>query len=152
MHNAAVDQTWRLTLRSATDADTQGLSLLGIDSFVAKFGHLYRAEDLATYLEQAHSEAAIAAELANRARLYQLAERSGRLVGYCKVGLICGFPEFARGHEVIEVKQLYTAPDATGSGIGAALMEWVFSEAKARGAHSGHRRHPFSLQARARSG
>ena len=35
---------------------------------------------------------------------------------------------------MLELKQLYTAPDATGRGIGGALMEWAMAEFAARGA------------------
>lgn len=123
-----------LTLRPATPADVPALSRLGIDSFVDKFGAMYRPEDLAAFLQEVHSEAAIAAELRNPDSLYRLAEREGALVAYCKLGLACGWPEHARGSRVIELKQLYTAPGQSGGGIGAALMDWAFSVARERAA------------------
>ncbi|PLK27925.1 GNAT family N-acetyltransferase [Novosphingobium sp. TH158] len=123
-----------MILRPAGSADAPALARLGRDSFVAKFGDMYRPQDLSTFLEEAYSEAAIAAELANPQRLYHLAERDGALVGYCKLGLVCGFPEHARGKHVLELKQLYTAPGQTGGGIGKALMDWAMAEFAARGA------------------
>ncbi len=123
-----------LTLRPATPADIPALSRLATDSFVAKFGHLYRPQDLAAFLAEAMSEAAIAAELTNPQRLYQLAEAEGQLAGYCKLGLTCGFPEHARGGNALELKQLYTDPAKTGQGVGAALMDWAMAECAARGA------------------
>jgi ribosomal protein S18 acetylase RimI-like enzyme len=120
-------------LRAASAADIAALSQLGIDSFVAKFGYLYRPQDLANFLAEVHSPEAVAAELANPSRLYQLAERDGELLAYCKLGLTCGFPDHARGRNVIELKQLYTAPAATGLGIGAALMDWALGIAASRG-------------------
>lgn len=123
-----------LTLRDATAADIPALADLGRSSFLAKFGHLYRSEDLLPYLEDTHSAAAVARELADPDRRYGLAERAGRLVGYCKLGLVCGFPEHARGARTIEIKQFYTAPDTTGGGIGAAMMDWVLAVAQARAA------------------
>lgn len=123
-----------LILRPATPADVPALSQLGIDSFIAKFGHMYRPEDLANFLEEVHSPAAIADELEKTDRVYRLAERQGKLLAYCKVGLTCGFPEYARGTKVVELKQLYTAPDATGGGIGKALMDWAMGVAEERGA------------------
>lgn len=123
-----------LTLRPATPADAPALSRLGIDSFVAKFGHMYRPEDLSAFLEEVHSEARVGAEIARPDVRYCLAERDGRLVAYCKMGLSCGWPEHARGRHAIELKQLYTAPDATGGGIGAALMDWAFAIAREAGA------------------
>jgi ribosomal protein S18 acetylase RimI-like enzyme len=123
-----------VNLRPPSSNDISALAALGIDSFVAKFGHLYRPQDLATFLEEAFAPAAIAAELANPERLYCLAETDGQLAGYCKLGLVCGFPEHARGSRPIELKQLYTDPAQTGKGIGAALMDWALAEARSRGA------------------
>ena len=123
-----------LLLRPATRADVPALARLGRDSFVAKFGTMYRPEDLSAFLDEVHSEAAIAAELANPTRLYCLAERADALVAYCKLGLACGWPEHARGSRAMELKQLYTAPGATGGGLGAALMDWALGEVRARGA------------------
>lgn len=124
----------QLTLRDATPADVPALSALAIEAFNAKFADLYSPQDLATFLAEALEEAPIAAGLANPDSVYQLAEADGRLVGYCRVGLKCGFPEHARGAKVMELKQLYTASDATGMGIGKALMDWAMEQFATRGA------------------
>ena len=121
-----------LILRAATEADIPAISRLATDSFIAKFGHLYSAENLNAFLAESLSEPAIAAELANPSRIYRLAEADGQLVGYCKIGLTCGFPDHARGSNVMELKQLYTDPNATGMGIGGALMDWAMGEFSAR--------------------
>ena len=123
-----------MILRAATPTDVPALAALGRESFVAKFGSLYKPRDLAAFLEEIHAEEVVAEEIAATDRRYALAERDGALVGYCKLGLDCGWPEHARGAHTIELRQLYTAPDATGGGIGAALMDWALAEAKALGA------------------
>ena len=123
-----------LTLRPANPADVPALSALAIESFIAKFGPLYNAQDLATFLAENLDEGPIAAELAKSGRVYRLAEADGRLVGFCKIGLTCGFPEHARGNKVMELKQLYTASDATGMGIGGKLMNWAMDQFEARSA------------------
>ncbi len=124
-----------MILREASSADVPALSALAIESFCAKFAQLYSAKDLADFLAENLSEAAIAAELANPQRVYRLAEAGdGALLGYCKIGLACGFPDHARGRKVMELKQLYTAPAATGQGIGGALMDWAMAQFAARGA------------------
>ncbi len=119
--------------RDAKPADGRALARLGRDSFVAKFGAMYRPEDLASFLDEAYSPAAIDAELSNPDRLYRLSEHDGSLTGYCKLSLVCGFPGHARGRRSIELKQLYTDPARTGQGIGAALMDWALAEAVRRG-------------------
>ena len=124
----------RIALRPATPADVAALSALGRDSFVAKFGDMYRPEDLAAFLEQTHSPAAVAGELADPERRYCLAEIDGALAGYCKLA----FPSSLAGHgdasRPLEIKQLYTAPGMTGRGLGAALMDWAIAEARGLGA------------------
>jgi ribosomal protein S18 acetylase RimI-like enzyme len=123
-----------MNLRPATPDDAPALSRLGTDSFVVKFGHLYSAENLANFLAGSHSEAKVAKEIADPALRVMLAEADGRLLGFCKLVMACGWPDHARGSAVIELKQLYTDPDATGQGIGAALMDWALAEAARFGA------------------
>ena len=124
-----------MILREATPADIPALSKLATDSFIAKFGDLYSKENLTTFLTENLSEPAIAAEVVNPDRVYRLAEGDdGALLGYAKIGLTCGFPDHARGSRVMELKQLYTAPEATGKGIGGALMDWAMDQFAARAA------------------
>ena len=126
--------TAALSVRPATAADVPALAALGRDSFVAKFGDLYRPEDLAAFLEQSHAEPVVAAQVADPHMRIVLAERDGALAGYCKLWLDCAWPEHARGARAVELVQIYTAPGATGGGIGAALMDWALAEARAFGA------------------
>ena len=121
-------------LRPAQPADAPALAALGRDSFVAKFGSLYRPEDLATFLVESHSLEKVTREVADPSMRVMLAERDGALAGFCKLWLDCGWPEHARGRRAVELKQLYTAPEATGLGIGAALMDWALVEAAGQGA------------------
>lgn len=117
-----------LHLRPATAADAPALSVLGVASFVYKFGDLYRPADLLPFLLETHSEDAVRHEIANPMRRTMLAEQDGTLVGWCKLSLECGFPDHARGRRAMELKQLYTAPNGTGGGIGKALMDLAMAE------------------------
>ncbi len=123
-----------LTLRPATPADTAALSRLGIESFVDAFGDMYQPEDLAAFLAQTKSETSIAAQIADPMAPIQLAERAGQLLGYCRLGLECGWPDHARGNMAMELKQLYLDSAATGLGIGGLLMGWATAECAAHGA------------------
>lgn len=123
-----------MNLRPATAEDAAALADLGRRSFVVKFGHMYTPEDLANFLEDSHSEAKVAKEIADPGMRIMLAVEDGRLLGYCKMVLDCGWPEHARGGAVIELKQLYTDPEATGRGIGASLMDWALDLARERAA------------------
>lgn len=123
-----------LILRAATAADIPALSALGSESFVVKFGDMYRPEDLAAFLEETHSHEALSGELAHPERRYRLAEIDGQLAGYCKLAIPSTLTEHDSAQRPIEIKQLYTAPGLTGKGIGAALMDWAMAEARAYGA------------------
>lgn len=123
-----------IALRPARAADAAALADLGSRGFVAKFGHLYRSEDLETFLSESHTEGKIAGEIADPRMRIMVAERDGALLGYCKLMMDCPWPEHARGRRAIELKQLYTDPDMTGQGIGARLMDWAIEEARRLGA------------------
>ena len=124
-----------MILRDAQPQDAPALAALGQEAFCASFAHLYGEEDLTGFLAQSHSPAKVAAEIADPAMRVHLAlDEHGQLLGFCKLVLACGWPDMARAANVIELKQLYTAPSATGRGIGAALMDWALAEAVSRGA------------------
>jgi ribosomal protein S18 acetylase RimI-like enzyme len=123
-----------LSLRPATLADIPALSALACEAFIAKFGPLYSAANLARFLDEALSPGAFAADLGNPEREIRLAERDGALVGFGKVAFACGFPDHARGARAMELKQLYTAPGITGGGIGSSLMDWAMARLAERGA------------------
>jgi len=121
--------------RDATAADTADLAALGRDAFCASFAHLYSEHDLSTFLAATHSPDKVAAEIADPGmRVRLVTAHDGELLGFCKVVMACGWPELARSSNVVELKQLYTAPGATNRGIGAALMDWALAEAAAWGA------------------
>ena len=127
-----------LILRAATAADVPALAALGRDSFVDKFGYMYRPEDLAAFIAEVHSPATVTAEMADPERRYCLAEIDGALAGYCKLAIPSTLGEHHRADRPIEIKQLYTAPGMTGRGIGAALMDWAMAEARNHSADAIH--------------
>ena len=123
------------TLRNATADDAPALAALGRSSFVDAFGHLYRPEDLASFLDEVHDEATVAERIADPERVYRLAEDAeGTLAGYCQLVLRDGFEPASSAAYPITLSQLYCAASATGSGLGGALMDWALAEARTRGA------------------
>lgn len=122
-----------MQLRPATLADVPTLAALGRDSFCAKFGHLYRPEDLAAFLEQVYSEATVRAEMTDGMYIHRLADEDGALVGFCKLRQPSWYAEHSDAVRPIALGQLYTAAERTGQGIGAALMDWALGEARTRG-------------------
>jgi ribosomal protein S18 acetylase RimI-like enzyme len=119
-----------MILRPATPADTAALADLGRRALTAKFEHLYRPEDFAMFLGEAHSDAKIASELADPGMRIAVIEEAGKLVAFCKLVLESTLPA---GHSdaarPLELKQLYTDPDRIGGGLGSRLMDWALDEA-----------------------
>ena len=131
---SGADAVTAAILRTPGLGDVSSLAALGRDSFIAAFGTMYTPADLAAFLAETHAEDVVVANLADPLRRYCLAERDGALAGYCQIALKCGFPDHARGHAAMELKQLYTAPGATGRGVGTALMDWAMATFAAEGA------------------
>jgi diamine N-acetyltransferase len=123
-----------MQLRPATLADVPALAALGRESFTDAFGHLYRPEDLADFLAEAHDEGAISSEIAGDACRHRLAVgEDGTLLGYCKLRHPSKLAELSKAADPLELAQLYCAASATGQGVGAALMDWALEEASAGG-------------------
>lgn len=124
-----------MILRDATVSDAPAVAALGGEAFCAAFAYLYRPEDLNAFLAANHVPEKAAAEIANPAmRVHLAVDEAGKLLGFCKLVLACGWREHARAEKVVELKQLYTDPTVTGRGIGAALMDWALAEAADQGA------------------
>lgn len=121
-----------LTYRDAGAGDCDALVALGRASFDAAFGHLYSADDLATFLQTAHSPEAVARQIADRKVAYRLAFRGDRLAGFCKLSAKASFGDHSDAKRPMALSQLYTDPAMTGRGIGSALMEWAIGEARRR--------------------
>lgn len=117
--------------RDATPADLAAVDALYRESFAATFGHLYAPADLAAFMAQ-FTPAAWAAELARPDLEIRLAERDGRLLGFCKISAPT-LPVQPIG-QAIEVRQLYLTNEAKGAGIADTLMHWVVDRARARDA------------------
>ncbi|HUQ13277.1 MAG TPA: GNAT family N-acetyltransferase [Novosphingobium sp.] len=123
-----------LRLRAPTPVDIPALAALGRASFSEAFGHLYRPEDLAAFLDEVHDEGAVARRLGDPARVYALADVNRALAGYCQLVLTDQFDHPTDAAFGITLSQLYCAGGHTGSGVGGALMDWALAEARARGA------------------
>ena len=123
-------------LRPATEDDAAALAELSRSAFAAKFAHLYRPEDLAAFFAEHKTPAGYRACLADPRAAVQVAELDGRIAAYCLIERDHPFdqrPE-PKPERPVHLNQLYTDPAMTGHGLGAALMEWAISEARAWGA------------------
>jgi diamine N-acetyltransferase len=121
-----------MILRPATLADAPALAALGAETFIAAFGDLYSAEDLAAFLAQVHAPGPVAEEIAGDTCTHCLAELDGALVAYCKLRYPSHYTAYSDAANPIELGQLYALPGRTGGGIGTRLMDWALGAARDR--------------------
>jgi len=122
-----------VTYRDAAVADAAALSVIGARTFVATFGHLYSAANLATFLQN-HTPERWAEALAGDASV-RLAEAGGAAVGYARIGPLTFDVDAERGGRPgLQLYQLYVDPEYHGTGVAAALLYWAAARARARGA------------------
>jgi ribosomal protein S18 acetylase RimI-like enzyme len=120
-----------VNFRNAVPGDGASIAELFRASFIATFGHLYATEDLDAFLEGVTPEA-FEHELASPEFAFRLAEDSGGLAGFVKLG-----PDNLPGEAspgTIELYQLYVLEPWHGSGIARELMDWAIAEARRQGA------------------
>ncbi len=109
-------------IRRATPDDAAALSVLGTQTFVETFAHLYTPADLQAFLDESHSQAAYAKVLADPDYALWIAERDGQAIGYAQAGR-CGLPHADVKPEDGELKRLYLLQSAQNGGVGNALFQ-----------------------------
>ena len=110
-----------MRFRLATADDVPALARLAAVSFSAKFAHLYPPDVHTAFVLAQYNEGATAALLADPAIETWLALDGTGLRAYAMLCRPPGLPHPDAGVG-LELKRLYTAPDATGQGLGTRLM------------------------------
>jgi diamine N-acetyltransferase len=121
-----------LTIRRA-DADDAGLlAELGARTFSETFAADNSPEDMAAYLAASFGPARQAAELADPASTFLIAEVGGVAAGYAQ--LHAGEPaEGVEGPKPVELVRLYVSREWLGRGVGEALMRACVDGARQAG-------------------
>lgn len=120
-----------VTYREAAVADAATLDSIFDTSFCDTFAHLYRPEDLDAFLS-GFGIADWEAEIRDPGYAFRIAEADGEPVAYAKLGPLKIPVETDRPALLLD--QLYVLKEHHGSGIARQLMDWVFAEARRRGA------------------
>lgn len=119
-----------ITYRDATAADAATLDRIFDASFCDTFAHLYRPEDLDSFLSSFGIDD-WEAQLDDSAYAFRIAEADGQAVGYLKLGPLKLPVQTARS--AILLDQLYILKEYHGVGIAHGLMDWALAEAATRG-------------------
>lgn len=117
--------------RDATPDDLAAIDRVFRQSFCDTFAHLYRPEDLASFLSQFTPEA-WAGEFHDPRYRFRVAEDDGDVVGYVKLGP-SALP-IETEQTATELRQLYVLKEHHGSGIAKVLTDWAIDEARRSGA------------------
>lgn len=120
-----------ITCRDAQPADGKPLAAMAKRAFSETFGSLYRASDLAAFLDASFGDAGLPSHLSDPAYSVRLAEEEGAIAGFAKLGPVA-FPG-AWGRDTIELHQLYVLGPWQGAGVAPQLMEWALAQARAAG-------------------
>jgi diamine N-acetyltransferase len=117
--------------RDATPDDAATLDRIFDTSFCDTFAHLYRPDDLYSFLSS-FGVGEWEAELRDPDYAFHIGQADGEPVGYVKLGPLKLPVDTER--TAILLDQLYILKDHHGVGIAHGLMDWAIAEARRRGA------------------
>lgn len=118
-----------VTVRRASVADAESLSVIGSSAFSAAYADFNQPQDLSAHLREQYSPTAILRETELPDRFYLIALANDEPAGLCK--LRAGpSPEGIPNPASLEIQQLYIDPRHQRRGIGKALVDAVVSEAR----------------------
>lgn len=109
-------------LRRATPADAEALSEIGASTFVETFGHLYPADDLKAFLDEAYGLERTAKDLADPGKAAWLVELDGAAIGYAQAGA-CELPHPQVTAACGELKRFYFRKAWQNRGFGRSLFD-----------------------------
>ena len=121
-----------LSFRRATAADHVLLAEIGAETFADTFAADNTPENMAAYLAASFSPEKQAAELADPACRFLLAEVEGVVAGYAKLKFEPAPPEVG-GARPMEISRFYARRAWVGQGLGARLMQACLDEAAQAG-------------------
>jgi len=111
-----------IAIRRAAASDADALAAVGRETFDETFGHLYPPDDLAGFLDAAHSATHYAESAKDPAFALWIAEADGRAVGYAEAGkCLIRHPDITP--DCGELQRLYVRREAQGGGLGVRMLE-----------------------------
>jgi ribosomal protein S18 acetylase RimI-like enzyme len=123
------------SIRRCTTADAEKMAALGARLFAESYGPTHPEPELSRYLARSFPVDGVRDAIANDEVTMFVAEDSDqRAIGYAYLRASHQPPEGVDGSRVFEIVRFYVDASCQGRGVGAALMEDCFADARARGA------------------
>lgn len=119
-------------IRLAGVEDAEAIADLSRRTFLESFARYNTEENMRLYLEEQFPRARQIAEVGAPGRVFLLACREDRLVGFASMRESPP-PEGLQGRNAIEIVQLYSDQQMIGKGVGPALMQACLDIARQQG-------------------
>lgn len=132
MYNPGMTET---TIRRATVADAGMLADLAAQTFRDTFAIYNDPADMDAYVSEALTAERFAEEIVDASNVWFVAEVDGSPAGYAKVRTGSAH-ESVTGDAPIEISRLYADKHYHGRGVGRALIEACFDEARRQNART----------------
>lgn len=111
-------------VRAPEPEEGEKLAALGRTTFIETFAHLYRQEDLQTFLENQYDPDQVTAEITDPELEHRVVEYEEELIGFLKMGPL-HLPVDHPLPNAHEIRQLYVLKEHTSKGLGKRLMDWA---------------------------
>jgi diamine N-acetyltransferase len=119
------------SIRIATNEDADLLAEFGRQTYFDTFSAQNTPETMTLYLTDAFTPQKQAAELADPATIFLLAEEDGNPVGYARLKTGPA-PDCVMGQHPMEIIRFYSIKEYIGHGLGAFMMTACLDEASKR--------------------
>jgi diamine N-acetyltransferase len=123
------------SIRRATLDDAEKMASLGARLFAESYGETHPEPELSRYLARSFSVVGIREAIADGdVTMVIVEDPKGSAIAYAYLRSSAEPPSGVDGERAFEIVRFYVDGAAQGRGIGAALMEKCFDDAKKRGA------------------
>lgn len=129
-----IDTIGGFTIRRGTPVDAPTLASLGARLFAETYGPTHPEPELSRYLARSFSVDGVSAAISDeRASMYLVEDPAGAPLAYAYLRKTLEPPAGVAGSHPFEIVRFYVDNVCQGRGVGAALMEVCFTDAKERG-------------------
>lgn len=118
-----------ISIRQAEISDVQIICALGVATFYEAYVLQDDSRDLARYVLESFSAEQIEREIGDKNSTFFIAEVEQSAVGYAKMRENAP-AECLRGENTVEIQRIYILEKLKGAGVGNALMQRCFAEAR----------------------
>jgi hypothetical protein len=117
------------SIRQADISDVKIICALGVATFYEAYCLQDDSQDLANYVLESFSVGQIEREIGDQDSTFFIAEVEGCAIGYAKMRENAP-AECLQGENAVEIQRIYILEKFKGAGVGNALMQRCFAEAR----------------------